>query len=294
MKVNELVRKNNYDACEVYAYTDKSHRLHSDYIVNIDEVENYDTFKNREVLDYEIMDENRYNETILANSGESADFEMFYGNKNAKVLIIVISENWRTENDSEDTAVFESKRRMAEILISLPGFNGNKNVDELCKSYTEQELSDALEAYQVEYSDAEYNDTELELTKEQHKKIESAHDRFDKANTKRVSLKFNKNTDGDIILWLEHQGSIQGAIKDAIRACCGPYCYIYTKDEMSYTRYSFLEAVEFFRPSEDLVDDVELMERYGEIRNLDDLREFLRYSAGGDAVEWIIEEIDNK
>lgn len=122
--------------------------------------------------------------------------------------------------------------------------------------------------------------------------IENAHDRFDKANTKRVSLKFNKNTDRDIILWLEQRrSSTQGAIKDAIRACCGPYCYIYKKDEASYTRYSFLEAVEFFKPSDELVNNAELMERYKSIKNLDDLREFLSYSAGGEAVEWVIEEI---
>ena len=293
MKVNEIVRANNCDAYEIYAYTGAVHKLHGDYIVNLDEVENYDAIKNKKVLDYEIMNEDRYNETILANSGESADFEIFYGNKDAKVLVMVISENWRTEDLSGNKKVSESKRKMAELLVSLPGFDGNKNVDELCSQYTEQELDNALEAYQVEYSDAEYDNTDLELTKEQHGKIENAHDRFDKANTKRVSLKFNKNTDRDIILWLERQSSIQGAIKDAIRACCGPYCYIYTKDEVSYTRYSFLEAVEFFRPSDDLADDVELMERYKSIKNLDDLREFLRYSAGGNAVEWIIEEITN-
>ena len=49
MTVNEIVRANNCDAYEVYAYTGAVHRLHNDYIVNLDEVENYDAIKNKKV-----------------------------------------------------------------------------------------------------------------------------------------------------------------------------------------------------------------------------------------------------
>lgn len=41
--------------------------------------------------DVQLMDEEEYDSTILANSSMSADFEDWYGNKNAKVLVVVLS-----------------------------------------------------------------------------------------------------------------------------------------------------------------------------------------------------------
>jgi hypothetical protein len=43
------------------------------------------------------------------------------------------------------------------------------------------------------------------------------HDLYDKRNTKYISLKLNRNTDADILHWLEMQDSKQGAIKRIIR-----------------------------------------------------------------------------
>ena len=40
---------------------------------------------------------------------------------------------------------------------------------------------------------------------------------YDKKNTRRINLKLNIKTDADIILWLEAQESIQGAVKRLIR-----------------------------------------------------------------------------
>jgi len=40
----------------------------------------------------------------------------------------------------------------------------------------------------------------------------------EKAYIRRYGLKYNVNTDADIIAWLERQPSMQGAIKAAIRA----------------------------------------------------------------------------
>jgi len=54
------------------------------------------------------------------------------------------------------------------------------------------------------------------ITKPQENTIQSAHDRFDKKNTVRVSCKFNKNTDKKILEWLAKKESKQGAIKKAI------------------------------------------------------------------------------
>ena len=41
--------------------------------------------------------------------------------------------------------------------------------------------------------------------------------RYDAENTRKYSLKFNRNTDADLINYLESQPSIQAAIKDALR-----------------------------------------------------------------------------
>ena len=40
---------------------------------------------------------------------------------------------------------------------------------------------------------------------------------YDKKNTRLFHLKLNKKTDADVILWLESQESMQGAIKRLIR-----------------------------------------------------------------------------
>ena len=44
-----------------------------------------------------------------------------------------------------------------------------------------------------------------------------ASQRYDRANTKRISLKLNLYTDDDILAWLDEQESKQGAIKRLIR-----------------------------------------------------------------------------
>lgn len=41
--------------------------------------------------------------------------------------------------------------------------------------------------------------------------------RYDAQNTKRLSLKLNKNTDADILAWLEAEQNVQGYIKSLIR-----------------------------------------------------------------------------
>lgn len=41
--------------------------------------------------------------------------------------------------------------------------------------------------------------------------------RYDAQNTKRLSLKLNKNTDADILAWLEAERNVQGYIKSLIR-----------------------------------------------------------------------------
>ena len=40
---------------------------------------------------YELMDEEDYNNSIMANASDYADFESWYGNKEAKVLCIMLA-----------------------------------------------------------------------------------------------------------------------------------------------------------------------------------------------------------
>lgn len=42
--------------------------------------------------------------------------------------------------------------------------------------------------------------------------------RYDKANTVQLKMKLNRNTDADILAWLEQQDNKQGYIKALIRA----------------------------------------------------------------------------
>ena len=48
-------------------------------------------------------------------------------------------------------------------------------------------------------------------------KKETARERYDKANTVKVTIKLNRKTDKDIIDYLDNSGNKQGAIKDALR-----------------------------------------------------------------------------
>ena len=48
-------------------------------------------------------------------------------------------------------------------------------------------------------------------------KNETPQDRYDKANTKKITMKLNVKTDADILNWLQEQPNKQGAIKELIR-----------------------------------------------------------------------------
>ena len=41
--------------------------------------------------------------------------------------------------------------------------------------------------------------------------------KYDRANTKQVAIKLNRNTDADILAWLASIGNVQGYIKRLIR-----------------------------------------------------------------------------
>lgn len=89
MKIKEAIAmlSKEYTNIEVWMYTDKSKRLHTDYVKNIDD--EYD--EEIEIDDYYIMDEDEYNRTILANCGEYADFATWYDDKDEKVVVIMVN-----------------------------------------------------------------------------------------------------------------------------------------------------------------------------------------------------------
>ena len=99
MTISELLEekyiKGHYDDYEIYKYTGKNHKIHTDSIKFLHSWENEGDFPNLdlEVYDYKLMDEEDYNNTIQANACDYADFETWYGSKNAIVLIIVLHEN---------------------------------------------------------------------------------------------------------------------------------------------------------------------------------------------------------
>lgn len=73
--------KDDYVDTEVYT----GDHFHTDYCRSTDEYTGESVVK-----DWSLMDEDEYNNSILANACPSADFEEWYDDKNAKVLVILI------------------------------------------------------------------------------------------------------------------------------------------------------------------------------------------------------------
>lgn len=94
MSIKEFLEKyydNDYTNYEIYAYNSATYeRLHSDFIKWI-EPDNKGINKKLKKIDWYSMDEEEYHDTIEANVYPQTDFEDEYGDKNAKMLIIVIS-----------------------------------------------------------------------------------------------------------------------------------------------------------------------------------------------------------
>lgn len=64
----------------------------NDYSFHTDKIKSYDKKPKPYdiVLEYELMDEDDYNDSVLANSSESADFAEWYNDENAMVLVVLI------------------------------------------------------------------------------------------------------------------------------------------------------------------------------------------------------------
>lgn len=80
---------------EIYKYRGKRHDIHTDFVDYIDKSVNDIDIDSLDDLDFELMDQERYNNTIMANCSDYMDFEYLYGDPEAKVLVIVLSEYYK-------------------------------------------------------------------------------------------------------------------------------------------------------------------------------------------------------
>lgn len=93
-KIADLLKEEMQEcaAVELYGYTGRNHSIHTDSIESLDDDLNFNELYCTDIneFDFEVMDESDYNSKVLANSCFTADFEVMYSNKNAKVLVVVL------------------------------------------------------------------------------------------------------------------------------------------------------------------------------------------------------------
>lgn len=82
-EVKEMYKNRDYVDMEVYT----GDHFHTDFCKWTDEYSD-----DSEVKGWSLMDEEEYNNTILANACPQADFEEWYDDKNAKVLVLLIEQ----------------------------------------------------------------------------------------------------------------------------------------------------------------------------------------------------------
>lgn len=88
MTIRELkeMLKGRYADIEYYKYKDgRNKKIHTDFIEWIE-----DPSPKAEIEHYMLMDEEEYNDTILANSIEEEPFISAYGSADAQVLIVIL------------------------------------------------------------------------------------------------------------------------------------------------------------------------------------------------------------
>ena len=89
-ELKEMMKSGNYADVEIYRSTDKRNELHTDFMKH--ECETLDELPDDYDIACEIynLDQNGYNDTILANACNSADFKEWYGDADVLVLAILI------------------------------------------------------------------------------------------------------------------------------------------------------------------------------------------------------------
>lgn len=138
--IRELLKSCNFDDYEIYEEWDSGHHnpFHTDNIHPLDEVD-----LDMIVTDYEVMDQDEYNNTILANTCEFADFKEWYDDADARVLVIIASTK-------RDVVLRDSRDESFEIvgLDNIKGYLGD-DFDECEDGDDIQDLFDAdhIEGY---------------------------------------------------------------------------------------------------------------------------------------------------
>lgn len=81
---------NEYTDIEYYRYQFQNHRsIHTDYIESVDDIT-----ENETVEDWLLADQETYSNTVYANAGAKADFTEWYDDAEAKVLIVIIKDEF--------------------------------------------------------------------------------------------------------------------------------------------------------------------------------------------------------
>lgn len=90
MTVKETIEMFKGEFADVEVYEDKFQHNAGFHTDRITVAEDYS--EDSEVIGHELMDETEYQNTIMANVSDSADFATWYGDKNAKVLVLKIQK----------------------------------------------------------------------------------------------------------------------------------------------------------------------------------------------------------
>ena len=93
MKKEELIKmmeSGRYAAVEIYRSTSRRNELHTDYIKHECDTLNQLPDNYEINCDWFELDQDDYNDTILANTCDSADFQKQYGDADALVFVVLI------------------------------------------------------------------------------------------------------------------------------------------------------------------------------------------------------------
>lgn len=86
MTVREVIASNRGKCVDVEIYRYNSIKK----IIATDFIESVECEAETEVETWELMNELEYEQSVMSNTGEKADFEAWYDDKNAKVLVIIV------------------------------------------------------------------------------------------------------------------------------------------------------------------------------------------------------------
>lgn len=89
MTIREYCSKHDIVEVEIYESIDGNAHYHTDNLRAVESEPDYD-IELDDVLDYWAMGQIDYDNTILANSSIRADFDEWYDDENAQILVVLI------------------------------------------------------------------------------------------------------------------------------------------------------------------------------------------------------------